>query len=83
MHVCGQADESVGNAVRCNRDTAEVCIFSDPLCFGYAADVQRVRSNDTHRSLLEKLLETLPQVDLLAGVYRRRRATSDLAVQVR
>ena len=70
----GQAEQAVAGAVRRHQDAVQVGVLGDPLQLGDAADVARVGPDDVDRVLLDQLLEVLAQVDLLAGVDRRRGA---------
>ena len=70
MDKCGQADQSIKNAMRGHHDSMQVGIFRNPLQFGEAADIFRVRTDDAHGVPLNEILEILPQIYLFAGVNR-------------
>ena len=78
-----EAEQAVGGAVRRHQDPVQVGVLGDPFQLGDAADVGRVGADDADRLGLDQLLEVVPQVDLLAGVDRRRGRGGQLAIGLR
>ena len=67
-----QAEQAVADAMRGHQDAVQVGVLGDPLQLGDAADIARVRPDDVDGVALDQLLEVLAEIDLLAGVDRRR-----------
>ncbi len=77
-----KARKAVRGAVRGDQDAVQVGIFGNPFQLGDAADVAGVGADDVDGVAFDQVLEVLAQVDLLAGVDRRRGAARDLAIDV-
>ena len=67
----GDADDAVGDAVRCHHDAVHVGEFGDPFEFGDASDVEGVGADYSDGFGFDEVFEVLAEVDLLAGVDRR------------
>ena len=82
LHQRRQAEEAIADAVRGHQDAVQVGVLGDPLQLGDAADVGRIGADDVDGVGLDQLLEVLAQVDLLAGMDRRRGAAGQVAVDI-
>ena len=74
----GQAEQSIAGAVRRHQDAVQIGVLGDPFELGDAADIAGIGSDDVDRLRLDQIFEVLAQVDLLAGVDRRRGAAWSL-----
>src|SRR5665811_1062486 len=77
MHMRGQPDQPIEDPMGSDQDAVEVGIFCDPLQFRQSPDVFRVGSDYVDCLFFDQILEVLPQVDLFAGVNRKRSALGD------
>src|SRR3712207_4249837 len=68
--------------MRRNQHTVEISVLSDPLQLGNSSNVAWVGADNANCSRLNELAKVLAQVDLLAGVDRRRGGAGNLAVEV-
>ncbi len=68
VHMGGEADEAVEDAVRSDQDAVEVGIFGDPLSFRESADIFGVGADDVDGLFFDQVLEILAEVDFFSGV---------------
>ncbi len=74
----GQPDQPIKDPMGSNQDAVEIGVFGDPLQFRQSPDVFRVGSDHIDGLLFDQILEILPQVDLFAGVNRKRSGLGEI-----
>ncbi len=67
-----EPEQAVGGAVRRHQDRMHMGVLGDPFQLGDATDIGRIGADDIDRLRLDQLLEIIAEIDLLAGMDRRR-----------
>ena len=78
-----QTKNAVEHPMGRHEDAVQVGVLRHPFELGNAADITRVGTNDIHGAFFDQILEILPQIDLLARVYRGRGTLRHLPVEIR